>query len=192
MSLHLTTTLSASQRLEFFCPGDFFRLMQATQPLLIQFYSNGAEVAEADQVLAGYAERFRNGQFDRIAITNGATPQTIQIAARNGNDVQYDTPPNGNVTVTNTGGAFTQSQHTVTTTSGQLRAGNAARRYLLIQNNDATGNVWVNVAGAAATSTSGVLIGPGGSYELSTFVPTGAINAIGSLASNANVVTVEG
>lgn len=192
MSLHLTTTLSPSQRIEFAMQGDFFRLMQASLPLLIQFYRNGAEIAEADQVLAGYAERFRNVKFDRIAITNGGTSQSIQIAARDGNDVAYDTPPNGNVTITNTGGAFTQSQHTVTTTSGQLRAANALRRYLLIQNNDTTGTVYVNVAGAAATVAAGIAIGPGGSYELGNFVPTGAINAIGSIASNANVVTVEG
>lgn len=192
MSLHLTTTLSANQRLEFFCPGDFFRLMQATQPLLIQFYSNGAEVAEADQVLAGYAERFRNGQFDRIAITNGATPQTIQIAARNGNDVQYDTPPNGNVTITNTGGSFNHATHFVDTISSTIRNANAARRYLLIQNKNATVDIYVMVNGGTASTSMGILIQAGGSYELTNYCPTGAITAITASGSNSNVITVEG
>lgn len=192
MSLFLTTTLSANQRLEFNVTGDFFRLMAATQTLTVEFYRQGAEIAEAAGVSVGYAERFRNGKFDRIAIVNGANAQTVQIVARDGADVLYDTPPNGQVTVTNTGGAFTQSQHTVTNASGQLRAANAARRYLLIQNNDPSGIVYVNVSGAAATVAAGVAIPAGGSYELANYVPTGAINAIGSIASNANVVTVEG
>lgn len=192
MSLHLTTTLGANQRLEFSIQGDFFRLMAATQPVLVQYYRNGAEIAEADQVSVGYAERFRGLKFDRIAITNGANSQTVQIAARDGSEVSYDTPPNGQVTVTNTGGAFTQASATVTNTSGQLRAANVARRYLLIQNNDASGIVYVNLAGAAATVAGGVQIPPGGSYELSGFMPTGQINAIGSIASNANVIVVEG
>lgn len=161
MSLHLTTTLSANQRIEFACQGDFFRLMQASSPLLIQFYRNGAEIAEAAEVSGGYAERFRVNKFDRFAITNGATSQSIQIAARDGNDVAYDTPPVGNVSITNVNGAFTHQGHSVGTTSTQLRAANASRRYLLIQNRDASINLYVNLAGATAASSTAVLIPPG-------------------------------
>lgn len=192
MSLHLTTTLSASQRLEFSVQGDFFRLMQAAQPLMVQFYRNGAEIAEAVDVAAGYAERFRTQKFDRIAITNGAISQSVQIAARDGNDVAYDTPPNGNVQITNNGGLFSQTTHTVTTTSSQLKAQATLRRYLLIQNRNATGIIYVMVNGLTATVADGIEIGPGGSLEFNTFVPIAAITAIGSIASNTNVIVLEG
>ncbi len=189
--MHMTTTLTAGQRLEFYERADFFRLMAATGAIDVQYYKNGALIAEGDNVTVGYAERFLNDQFDRVAITS-ATAQTITVATRLGNEVWYDTPPNGQVTVTNVSGAFVNAQKTVTSSSTTMQAANALRRYLLIQNNDATGDIYVRLDGTAATLTTGVKIPAGGSYELAGFVPTGAITAIGSIASNANIVTVEG
>lgn len=189
--MHLTITMTAGQRLEFYERGDFFRLMAATAAVSVQYYSNGAEVAKADSVSAGYGERFVDGEFDRIAITS-ATAQTIQFATRLGNEIWYDTPPVGNVAITNIRGAFTNAQATVTNASTTAKAANASRSYLMIQNNDATGDIWVRLDGAAATTLTGVKIPAGGSYELTGYVPTGAITAIGSIASNANIVIVEG
>jgi len=104
----------------------------------------------------------------------------------------------GSVTVSNfpaevvPNGAFTNTQKTVTNASGVLVAANAARRYLMIQNNDAAGIIYVTLDGTAATTAKGVKISAGGSYELQGFVPSGEIRAIGSIASNANCVVVEG
>lgn len=192
MSLHLTTNIGANQRLEFSIVGDFFRLMQATLPVMVQYYRNGAEIAEAVDVAAGYAERFRNIKFDRVAITNGATLQSIQIAARDGNEVSYDTPPVGNVSITNVNGAFTQQGHSISTTSTQLRAANSSRRYLLIQNRDPSINLYVNLTGGTANTSTGVLIPAGGSYEIAGFCPTGQINAVVGSGTNSFIVTVEG
>lgn len=188
--MHITTTMGAGQRLEFFGEGDFFRLMNATNSVDVSYYFNGAEIAEASGVGAGYAERFTNRKFDRVAITS-ATAQTVQIATRNGNEVFYDTPPVGNVAITNVNGAFTNVQATVTSASATIDAASPSRRYLLIQNNDASGDIFVRLDGGVATTLTGVKIPAGGSYELTGFVPTGAITAIGSIASNANVVIVE-
>lgn len=193
-----TITMTAGQRLEFHEQGDFFRILKASETVKVEFYARGKEIAEAEGVGAGYAEKFDLGQFDRIVI-NSDTDQTVQFVTRLGNVVQYDAPPVGNVTivgtqpveVTNTGGAFTQQQTTVTNASGQVFAANAARRYLLLQNNDPAGFVYVNLSGAAATVGNGIKIGPGESIELQGYAPTGAINAIGSIASNANLVAVE-
>ncbi len=188
--MYVKQTINAGQRLVFSESCDFFRLLAAQGVVNVEFYKSGAEVAEALEVGAGYAERIATG-FDLLAITSTVT-QTIQFVTRQGAEVRYDTPPNGNVTVTNTGGAFTQSAATVTNTSGQLRAANIARRYLLIQNNDATGDIFVTVDGTAATSAKGIRLQAGASLELTSYVPTGAIAAIGSIASNPNVVIVEG
>ncbi len=189
--MHVKTTIGAGQRIEFVEQADFFRILSASQPITVEIYRHGAEVSEAVEIGAGYAEKIPDG-FDKIAITS-ATAQTIQFVTRIGGDVRYDTPPTGNVTITNTAGAFTHAAPTITSASAQLRPANSARRYLLIQNNDASGDIFVRLDGAAATAANGIKVASGGgSYELQGFVPNGAITAIGSIASNANVIVVEG
>ncbi len=96
--MHQTLTIQAGQRLEFFEVGDFFRLMNSGGPVTVEFYKNGREIAEAVSVGSGYGERFYADSFDRFVITS-ATTQSIQIAARMGGEVWYDTPPVGNVSV---------------------------------------------------------------------------------------------
>jgi hypothetical protein len=187
--MYQKTTIGAGSRTEFIEASDFFRILAAQQVITVEFYLNGAKVAEAFDVGTGYAEKIPSG-FDRIAITS-ATAQTIQFVTRLGGDVRYDQPPTGNVNIANTAGAFNQAQATVTTTSGQLKAANAARRYLLIQNNDSSGDIYVTLDGTTATTAKGIKLAAGSSMELSSYAPTGAINAIGSIASNANVVIVE-
>lgn len=189
--MKIDTTIQAGTVLEYFEPGDFFRLMESTDPLDVRFYYQGKEVSEANNVGEGFAEKFRVGTFDRVQIES-ATTQAIQFVIRLGADIFYDKPPTGAVVVTNTSGAFTQAQKTVTNASAQLLAANAQRRYLLIQNNDAAGAIFVTMDGSAATTANGIKIEPGGSYECSGFCPSGAIFAIGSVANNPNVVTVEG
>lgn len=189
--MKIDVTISAGQTLEYFEPGDFFRLLEAADPLSVTFYRNGAEVSEAENIGEGYAEKFRVGDFDRIRISS-ATTQAIQFVVRFGQDVFYDKPPTGAVTLSGMQGAYTQAQKTVTNASAALLAANTQRRYLLIQNNDASADVYVTLDGSTATTGKGIKIAAGGSIELANYCPTGAINAIGSIASNSNVVVVEG
>lgn len=189
--MKIDVTINAGQTLEYFEPGDFFRLLDATGPVDITFYSQGKEVSEAENIGEGFAEKFRSGTFDRVRITS-ATTQALQFVIRLGADVFYDKPPTGAVTIANVNGAFSQSQKTVTNASGQLLAANAQRRYLLIQNNDSGGAIYVTLDGTAATTAKGIKIDAGASYECQGYVPSGEIRAIGSIASNANIVTVEG
>lgn len=189
--MYIELTLEAGVAVEFTEAADFFRVMKApTTDITVIFYAQGREVARAENVGAGYAEKSAT-LFDRVRISSTAGG-AVGFVTRLGNEVRYDTPPNGQVTVTNTAGAFTQVQATVTNASAQLLAARSNRRYLLIQNNDATGDIFVRLDGAVATVGNGVRIAAGGSYEISGFAPTGAVVAIGNIASNANVITVEG
>ena len=86
----------------------------------------------------------------------------------------------------------TQSQKTVTSSSAQLLAANASRQYLLVQNKDSSGTVYLVFGGAAATTALGLAIPPGGYFEWNGTVPLGEVRAIGNVASNTNVVTLEG
>ena len=189
--MKIDVTINAGQMLEYFEPGDFFRLLDAAGPLDLRFYFQGKEIARAPNVGEGYAERMRTGQYDRVQIESATTP-AISFVSRFGADVFYDKPPTGAVTIQGEQGPFTQAQKTVTNASGQLLAAKANRRYLLIQNNDASGVIYVTLDGTAATTAKGIKIDAGGSYECQGYCPTGEIRAIGSIASNANVVAVEG
>lgn len=89
-------------------------------------------------------------------------------------------------------GTVTQTTKTVTNASALLLAANPSRQYLLIQNKDGAGNVFINVAAAAATVAGGLKVAAGGNFEPTSAVMTGAIYAIGDIASNANVIVIEG
>ena len=84
-----------------------------------------------------------------------------------------------------------QTAPVVTNASGLLLAANASRRLLIVQNNDTVGNVFLNLAGAAATVAGGLKIAPGGSLILDTHLPASAIYAIGDIAINTKVVVIE-
>lgn len=184
------TLIAAGIGQEYTERGDFFRVLEATGAVTVTFYRSGAEVAKAEQIEAGYAEKFDASEFDKVRI-DAASNVTIKFVVRLGNVVNYDKAPQGDVNVLNVNGDFTQAQKTVTNASGQVFAANALRRYLLIQNNDASGDIYVTLDGTAATTAKGIKIAAGGSYECQGFAPIGAINAIGSIANNANIVAVE-
>lgn len=182
----LSTTIQAGATLEFYETGDFFRLLECNNQVTVRFYNLGAELVNAEGISEGYAEKFAK-QFTSIKITS-ATTQTLQFVVRLGNEVSYDAPPVGAALQ----GAFTSTQVTVTSSSATIDAASPSRRYLLIQNNDAAGVIYVNLSGAAATTVNSIKMNPGDSLELQGFVPSSAITAIGSIASNANVLIVEG
>lgn len=89
-------------------------------------------------------------------------------------------------------GAYTQAAVAVTNASGLLLAANSARRTLLISNNSATGDIYLNLAGAAATVAAGHRIKAGDAMLLDRYPPAGAIYAIGSIANNPDIVVSEG
>lgn len=192
MSQSITTNFTAGQVQKFYEQGDFFRLMQdGSGSFNVNFYLQGVKVTESIGIRAGYSERFLNGMgFDAYEVYAVSAATGVQFVSRLGNVVTYDTPPTGSVTIAN--GGFSQAQATVTTASSTISAVNLGRRYLLIQNKDTTGTIYVRIDGAAATAANGLTIEPGGSFEISGRCPNGAITAIGDIASNANIIVIEG
>lgn len=93
-----TTTIGPAAPLEIYEDGDFFRLLDAPGLVTVLFYKKGALIAEAVNIGEGYAERWRNGGFDRIRIAS-ATNQTIQFVTRLGAEVLYDAPPVGDTAI---------------------------------------------------------------------------------------------
>lgn len=184
-----TQTFNGQQR--FSLPGRMFRLLATVNPVRVELYRGGAVVSTADEVAAGFW--VEGEEFDAVQITTGALEAIKFLVGEN--RAGFDAPPTGDVVVTNqpaAHGEYAQAAATVTNASGLLLAVNTARSMLLVQNNHATGNIFVTTNGAAATTANGIKIAPGGVLLLDVFTPTGAINAIGDVASNTAVVVVEG
>jgi len=187
----ITHDAGAGSAVKFHEIGNYFHLLETESAVDVRFFKNGAIFAEAIGMEGGFFSQPRGG-FDAVEIAS-ASAQSIKFAISDGTGGYNRTT--GTVQVSNLEtrqGAFTQAQKTVTNASGELLAANAARRMLLIQNNDATGNIYVTTDGSAATTANSIKIEPAGLIMLDVFCPTGAVNAIGDIASNANVVVVGG
>lgn len=191
----ITLKINAGEVAEIAQDGNYVRIRSALVTLRIE-NPDASEVIEADQ-----GDDFQFSNFQRLRISHeDAAEQTIKlIVSKNkkagSSQVGGSVTIAGSVPVSNlpaNQGAFTNTAKTVTNASASLVAANAARRYLEIQNKDAAGSIFVNVAGAAATTANGRKIGPGESWALSVYMPTGEVFAIGDAGSNANIVVIEG
>jgi hypothetical protein len=189
--------LAPAQEYDFPMQGDFIRVTTANVPIYfktrdgsVDFYLEAGEKADLGGV-----------DFNSLIIYHlDGADQAVTISIGKDADIS-SAKLSGSVTVSsgtvtaNIGnpaqavGANTLA--TVTNANAQLLAANSTRKYLLIQNKDATGNIFINF-GAVATVANGLRIAAGGSYELNCNVLTGVINAIGDIASNANIVIVQG
>lgn len=179
-------TMAPNGSYKLLVAGDYFKILEASgnvdveadwgrltnltagqgleqSPFQYLFFKDRSGGANAMRVVIG-DEKFIDGQSGAVSVSNNVVARSAVMA-------------NANVTVTNA--------------SAVHSAANSSRQYLLIQNKHASGNLFVSF-GAAATTANGVRVGPGGAYESGAVCPTGAVHIIGDIASNADVVIVEG
>jgi hypothetical protein len=178
-------TLPANESRQILFQGTYFKLLSATGAVDVTIEGQGT----IPDLTSGRG--LKDTAYSRLILTD-KTGASNSIELFCATEEYVDQTFSGVVTLANVNGPFTQAAKTVTNSSAQLLAANSARRYLLIQNNDASGIIYVTLDGTAATTAKGIKIEAGGSYECQGYVPTGEIRAIGSLASNGNVVAVEG
>jgi hypothetical protein len=142
----------------------------------------------------GRGQGFEKQPYARLEITDasGASNTVRYVIADEG----FIAGLSGNMTISSIvpvqSSSFANTAKTVTNASAQLIAANTARKYLLIQNKDAVGNIFVSFGSGAATTANGIKISPGGAYELAQNMSTQELRAIGDIASNTNVLVVEG
>lgn len=176
-------TLAASATYSLLVQGQYFKILSATGAVNIV-----SDFGRLDGLTFG--QGLENTPFSYLTITNAtAATNTISLFVGDENFIDAIT---GSVQLIGQQGAVTQAAATVTNASGQLLAAKTTRKYLLIQNKDTAGDIYVNLAGSAATTANGIKVPAGGALEMSDYLPTAAIFAIGSIASNANIVVVEG
>lgn len=192
-----TFDLAANGPYRLLVAGEYFKILSATGPVDVQ-----SDFGRLNGLVTG--QGLAKNPFSSLYFTDvSGAPNTLRILV---GDSDFIDGVTGDVNVQNfpavqavsmpashaNQGAFLNYQETVTNASTMMLAAKANRRYLLIQNNDTTGIVYVTLDGTAATAAKGIKLAPGGSLELQGYVPSGAIYAIGSIASNTNCVAVEG
>lgn len=178
--------IPAGQAVEFGAVGDYVRIKSASVAVRVEAPDNGEflDLEEGDSA--------NLTRFNRLRIsTQSASAQDVIILIGNGTTAD-SAKVGGAISIVGAAIPMASSQKTVTNASGTLAAANASRKLLIVQNNDASGVIYVNLSGAAATAANGVKIPAGGVLLLDSVVPSGAVTAIGSIASNSNVVVVEG
>jgi hypothetical protein len=184
--------VATGQAFDLAAYGDYVLVRSSAVDLIIENTESGEkiEVSQGDDF---QFEKFNNL---RISHSSGADQQIKLIistgkragSAKVGGSVTVSGAIDLGAPVNATG---SNAQKTVTNASASMVAANATRKYLLIQNKDAAGDIYINF-GAAATMDNGLKIAAGGSFELNSNILTAQIFAIGSIASNANIVVVEG
>lgn len=193
--------IPAGEQVEIIAPGNYLRVKSAAVPVLMQSPENSEE-AELDQ-----GDAIELSPFNRLLLSHSdAAEQTVIVYIGRGtsmvsSQVGGSVTVSGTVEVANDTGnplptvatpavAMSQAAATVGVASAQLLAAKPARKFLMVQNNDATANVYLNLSGAAATVEGGVKIAPGGSLLLDVATPSAAITAIADVATAGNAVTV--
>lgn len=178
--------------------------MTTSAPVSVDFRKAGRSIGEsAENVQAGYYAEPADG-YEGFTIQS-ATAQTATVAISDGSG-GYDRTV-GDVTilgvaavsvsnvaavsVSNTGGAFSTTAPAVTNADSQVLAANAARRYLMVQNQDSTANVYLRFGGAANVGAGSIKLPPGGYLELAGYCSTDSLHAVADQVTAA-VTAVEG
>lgn len=181
-----TFTIASGNAQRMLIAGQYFKILSATGAVSVS-----SDFGKLDSLISG--QGLENTAFPYLLFENvSGASNTIRVLIGDQNFIDGFT---GNMSITDNkvaqSGSFANVQSTVTNASTQLVAANGARQYLLIQNKDNAGSIYINF-GSAATVANGVRVIPGGALELDAIVSTQAIFAISDIASNANVVTVQG
>lgn len=179
-----TLIIGANASARLMVAGTLFKLLSATGTVRVD-----GDFGSVSPIRAG--QGLQDSKFSELLFTDSSGAQnTITVAVGDKNFI--DTRVTGEVTFAPLGATFANAAAVVTNASAALSAANPLRKYLMIQNNDAAGNIYVRLDGGVATVGTGVKISAlGGLLELSLVVPSGAITAIGDIANNPNILLVQ-
>lgn len=156
--MYQQTTLSAGVAVEFQEAADFVRILEATPvDLQLIFYAAGKEIARADNIGEGYAEKVAGG-FDKIRMTS-ASGGLVEFVMRLGGDVRYDKPPTGSIVIVTATTLANTAAVSVGTAATALVAASASRKRVVFYN-AGTADVWLGAAGIT-TATGALKIAAG-------------------------------
>lgn len=181
-----TFTIAANGVYRMPVSGSFFKILASSGNVNVRSEN-------IDLKALSIGQGMKNTPFDYLTFTDvSGASNTLRIVIA---DDEFMDGMTGSMAITQNklpqSSSFVNTAKTVTNASALLLAVNAARQYLLIQNKDNAGNIFINF-GSAATVNNGIRIVAGGNFESNGIVSTQQIFAIGDIASNAYIVTLEG
>lgn len=181
-----TLTIPAGSVNRLLIQGEYFKILSATNAITVN-----SDFGVLEDLIAG--QGLESTPFEWLLLTNKTgLPNTIKILI---GDQNFVDGMSGAIAISTNKqpitDAFVNAAAAVTNASAQLLAANPLRQYLLIQNNDITGSIYLNF-GAMATTANGIRLGPLEAYEMAGTQSSAAIFAIGSIANNNKILTVQG
>lgn len=172
--------IKAGEQITLAVNADYLRIKKSNIPVRFKT-KNGDdfEIKQGDEVLIS--------NFEYVYITNESAGDEIIDLYTGTNERVGSAELSGSVNVSSfeNNGAAVQGRVSLTNVNQQILAANANRKYLIIQNNDVSAVMRVNIAGNAATVAQGFRIPAGGTFEFENFNVTGAINCIMETATAA-------
>jgi hypothetical protein len=181
-----TLTIPANSDNRLLIQGEYFKILSATNAVSVK-----GDFGILDDLISG--QGLESTPFNWLLLSNKTgVSNTIRILI---GDQNFVDGMSGAIAISENkqtiSGLFTNTAATVTNASAQLIAANPLRQYLLIQNNDTSGSIFLEF-GSAATLTDGLRLGPLEAFEMATTQSSQSIFAIGSIASNTKIVIVQG
>lgn len=166
-------SITAGQLHPLAIAGDYIRVISSAGELGIQ-----PDTSHALQGMQAGMSYTAPKSFKQLNITSDIT-QTIEIMAGIGRVDDNRTSISGTVDAAGKGATVASASVTVGTSATALVTANANRRGLIIQNLDASADIYIG--GAAVATTDGLKVPADGSLTLDK-APQGAIYAIASAA----------
>jgi hypothetical protein len=121
-----------------------------------------------------------SARFMRVRVVLGVASTTISSVTLASSNTPSDT-------MKTQSGVLTDNSTTTSgtpSTSTQIMAANAQRRYLFIQNNSASQTIYINFTSNATAGSGSIALGPLGSFvQESSFVSQEAVNVLATVAS---------
>lgn len=177
---------------QLFVTGGRYLSVRAGTNLSVRFLKNNSYLAELfTGANAGFfydAGDDKSEWFDAVELISPAA-QTVTVFASRARIGEASA-----VSVTSlpsVAGAFVHTSPAVIPVSQLLLAANAARKFLMVQNNDASAILYLNLnGGAAGVGLGSVKLLPGASLVLDVAVPNGAVYVYSDSVIAAGVLAV--
>ena len=178
-----TLQIAANGQVLLPAPNTHFFIIAATGTVGIQ----GDTFGQIDGLTAG--QGMNNTPFNKLTIIDqSGAANTVKLLIAPGEFTNQILSATVNIGRVPNSGSFANAQASITTASAQLLAANAARQYLMVQNNDPAATIYLGFGAAAVTAANGLRLLPGQAYEQCGVVTNQAIQVIGSAATTAVAV----
>lgn len=181
--------IAAGEQITLAVDADYLRIKKSNIPVRFKTVNgDDFEIKQGDEVsIASFQYVYIKNESagDEVIDLYTGIKERVGSAELSGSVIVSSLPPVTIAAMPSNNGAAVQSRVSLTNVNQQILEAKASRKYLIIQNNDASAVMRVNIAGNAATAAQGFRIPAGDSFDFDGFNVTDAINCIMETATGA-------